>query len=156
DIPIVTGVLPAALIVFVAGLIDDIRGVTLVTRLTVQITSAVLAYSAGVRIEALAGVSGLGWVSPPLTVAWLGGCANAFNLIDGVDGLAAGVGLVAAGTTLFAAFLDHNVALALVMGPLVGALLAFLHYNFNPATISLGECGGLTTGFLLGCSAVLW
>src|SRR4029079_2155009 len=96
------------------------------------------------------------WLSLPLTIAWLVLCANAFNLIDGVDGLAAGMGLFATSTMLVAAVLGDHVALALATAPLLGALVAFLRYNFNPASIFLGDSGSLTIGFLLGCCGALW
>ena len=96
------------------------------------------------------------WLSLPITLLWLVGCSNAFNLIDGVDGLAAGAGFFATITILLGALLTKNVALSLAMAPLAGALLGFLRYNFNPATIFLGDSGSLTIGFLLGCYGVLW
>jgi UDP-GlcNAc:undecaprenyl-phosphate GlcNAc-1-phosphate transferase len=87
---------------------------------------------------------------------WLLACTNAFNLIDGLDGLAAGVGLFATITTLCAALIHGNLELALATAPLAGALIGFLRYNSNPASIFLGDCGSLSIGFLLGCYAVLW
>ena len=89
------------------------------------------------------------WIGVPITVIWLLACTNSFNLIDGVDGLAAGVGLFATITMLLAALLQNNVALALATVPLAGALLGFLRYNFNPATIFLGDSGSLLIGFCL-------
>jgi len=83
-------------------------------------------------------------------------CVNAFNLIDGLDGLAAGLGLFATLTTFAAALLQQNFELAIATVPLSGALLGFLRYNFSPATIFLGDCGSQTVGFLLGCYGVLW
>src|SRR5947208_10567281 len=111
---------------------------------------------AGVNVSGVAGFAAHGWWSFPITVGWLVVCSNAFNLIDGMDGLATGVGLFAAFTTLAAALLQNNALLALATAPLVGALLAFLRYNFNPASIFLGDCGSLTIGFLLGCFAAVW
>ena len=90
----------------------------------------------------------------PLTVGWLVACANAFNLIDGVDGVASGVGAFAASTMLVAALAQNNAPLALATAPLVGALLAFLRYNFNPASIFLGDCGSLLFGFILAATAI--
>jgi len=84
------------------------------------------------------------------------GCSNAFNLIDGIDGLAAGLGLFATLTILTGALLQGNLALALATAPLAGALLGFLRYNFNPASIFLGDSGSLLVGFLLGCYGVVW
>jgi UDP-GlcNAc:undecaprenyl-phosphate GlcNAc-1-phosphate transferase len=92
----------------------------------------------------------------PVTVLWLLACANAFNLIDGLDGLASGVGLFATLTTLCAALMHGDMELALATAPLAGALIGFLRYNFNPASIFLGDCGSLSIGFLLGCYAVMW
>jgi UDP-GlcNAc:undecaprenyl-phosphate GlcNAc-1-phosphate transferase len=96
------------------------------------------------------------WAGFGLTLLWLVGCANAFNLIDGMDGLAAGAGLFATVTILLGALLTNNVPLALATVPLAGALLGFLRYNFNPASIFLGDSGSLTLGFLLGCYGVIW
>ena len=84
------------------------------------------------------------------------GCANAFNLIDGLDGLAVGVGIFATATAFLSALLSGNIALALMTAPLLGALLGFLPYNFSPASIFMGDCGSLTVGFLLGCFGVIW
>src|SRR5205823_9234614 len=94
------------------------------------------------------------WLNCPITLVWLIGCANAFNLIDGVDGLASGVGLFATVTTLVAGLMQPNVPLVLATAPLAGALLGFLRYNFSPASIFLGDCGSLFIGFVLGCYGV--
>jgi UDP-GlcNAc:undecaprenyl-phosphate GlcNAc-1-phosphate transferase len=73
-----------------------------------------------------------------------------------LDGLAVGVGLFATTTTLIAALLEHNIGLAIATAPLAGALLGILRFNFNPASIFLGDSGSLFIGFLLGCYSVLW
>lgn len=147
---------PAALAIFVTGLFDDIRGLKPWQKLGGEIAAALMAYGAGIRAEDFAGYHVGAWLSLPLTVLWLVACANAFNLIDGVDGLASGVSLFASCTMLFAALLQNNVALAMVTAPLVGCLLGFLRYNFNPATIFLGDCGSLSIGFMLGCYGIEW
>ena len=89
-------------------------------------------------------------------MVWLVGCTNAFNLIDGMDGLAAGVGLVATVTMLLAALTQNNLPLVLATIPLAGCLLGFLRYNFSGASVYLGDCGSLSLGFLLGCFGALW
>ena len=147
---------PAALIIFATGFIDDIRGLKPWQKLIGEVGAALMAYWAGVRVQDVAGYHLVTWFQLPLTVLWLVACTNAVNLIDGVDGLATGLGLFAACTTLFAALLQNNIALALATAPLAGCLLGFLRYNFNPATIFLGDCGSLFIGFLLGCYGVLW
>jgi UDP-GlcNAc:undecaprenyl-phosphate GlcNAc-1-phosphate transferase len=148
--------LPAGGVIFFIGLIDDLKGLEPWHKLMGEIVSAGLAYWAGVHIQGFGSHALGGWLSLPLTVLWLVGCTNAINLIDGVDGLAVGVGLFATSTTLIAALLQHNIKLAFAVVPLVGCLLGFLRYNFNPATIFLGDSGSLFIGFLLGCYGVLW
>jgi UDP-GlcNAc:undecaprenyl-phosphate GlcNAc-1-phosphate transferase len=94
--------------------------------------------------------------SVPLTIGWLLICTNAFNLVDGLDGLAAGVGLFATLTIFSAALLQGNQPLMFATLPLAGCLLGFLVFNFTPATVFLGDCGSLLIGFLLGCFGVIW
>jgi UDP-GlcNAc:undecaprenyl-phosphate GlcNAc-1-phosphate transferase len=156
QLPLAWKLLPCSALIFLTGLADDIAGLKPWQKLAGQAAAAAAAYAAGVRVSGIAGVATTDWWSLPVTVAWLIACANAFNLIDGMDGLAAGVGLFATATTLAVALLHGNMALALVTAPLAGALLAFLRYNFNPASIFLGDCGSLLIGFLLGCFSVLW
>jgi UDP-GlcNAc:undecaprenyl-phosphate GlcNAc-1-phosphate transferase len=153
--------LPAAALIFLIGLIDDIRGLEPWQKLAGEIAAAGAAYWAGIHIHSLGGygaTSGFGtaWWNLPVTILWLVACTNAINLIDGVDGLATGVGLFATCTTLIAAILQNNIPLALATVPLAGCLLGFIRYNFNPATIFLGDCGSLFIGFMLGCYAVVW
>jgi UDP-GlcNAc:undecaprenyl-phosphate GlcNAc-1-phosphate transferase len=156
DLPLALRLLPSVLVVFFIGLADDLIGLNPRQKLLGQAAAACLAWFSGIQILGIAGFSAGGWWSLPLTVFWLVACANAVNLIDGVDGLAAGVGLFAAFTTLAAALLHGNTPLALATAPLLGALLAFLRYNFNPASIFLGDCGSLTIGFLIGCFGIIW
>ena len=155
-LPIAWRLLPAAGLVFAIGLFDDLIGLKPVPKLLGQIAASLVAYFAGIQISAVGGHNFGHWWSAPVTVLWLVACMNAMNLIDGVDGLAAGVGLFATGTSLIAALMQHNVELALATLPLAGCLLGFLRYNFNPASIFLGDCGSLFIGFLLGCYGVLW
>jgi UDP-GlcNAc:undecaprenyl-phosphate GlcNAc-1-phosphate transferase len=146
---------PAGLIIFATGVLDDILHLKPWQKLCGQLLGALWAYWAGVRIGSIAGYE-VGWASLLVTVIWLIGCTNAFNLIDGVDGLASGVGLFATATMLIAALLHDNTLLAMATAPLAGALLGFLRYNFNPASIFLGDSGSLMIGFLLGSFGVVW
>jgi UDP-GlcNAc:undecaprenyl-phosphate GlcNAc-1-phosphate transferase len=155
-LPLVWYLMPSAAVVFTTGLLDDLKGLKPWQKLIGQAGAAVLAWFAGIRVLGVAGFSAHGWWSLSLTVLWLVACANAFNLIDGVDGLAAGVSLFATLTIFVAALLQYNTPLALSTAPLAGALLAFLRYNFTPASIFLGDCGSLSIGFLLGCYSVIW
>ncbi|WP_321476854.1 MraY family glycosyltransferase [uncultured Paludibaculum sp.] len=149
--------LPAAGLIFAVGLYDDLRGLKPWPKFLLQFAAAGLAFWGGVRVMALHG-HGLNtwWWSIPVTLFWLVFCTNAFNLIDGVDGLATGVGLFATLTTLAAGLMQGNYSLVLATVPLAGAMAGFLRYNFNPASIFLGDSGSYTIGFLLGCFGILW
>jgi len=157
DLPLVLRIFPALAVVFGVGLLDDIVSVPPWIRLVAETVAAVFAWLGGIQINAIVGYSFSGAVvSFIVTVLWIVTCTNAINLIDGVDGLAAGVSLFASTTMLIAALLDHNFPMALAVAPLAGALLGFLRFNFAPASIFLGDCGSLTLGFLLGCFGALW
>jgi UDP-GlcNAc:undecaprenyl-phosphate/decaprenyl-phosphate GlcNAc-1-phosphate transferase len=153
---VVRNLFPAATIVFFTGLLDDLLGLKVWQKFAGQFAASAVAVWAGVQISGIAWHHLPSWCAIPVTVLWLVGCTNAFNLIDGVDGLAAGVGLLATATTLIAALLEHNFGLAIATVPLAGALLGILRFNFNPASIFLGDSGSLFIGFLLGCYSVLW
>jgi UDP-GlcNAc:undecaprenyl-phosphate/decaprenyl-phosphate GlcNAc-1-phosphate transferase len=147
---------PAVGLMFMIGLTDDLLGMRASHKLGLQVVAATWAVAMGARIPILEGHPETAWLMWPLSVLWLVGCTNAFNLIDGMDGLASGVGLFATLTTLLAAILQGNTGLAMATVPLAGCLLGFLRYNFNPASIFLGDSGSLTIGFLLGCFGVIW
>jgi UDP-GlcNAc:undecaprenyl-phosphate GlcNAc-1-phosphate transferase len=154
--PIFGWLFAAAAIILITGLVDDAIGLRPWSKLAMQLIAAGLACWGGVRIDAIAGHPISLWWGAPLTLFWIVACTNALNLIDGLDGLATGVGLFATVTALTAACLQDNIGLALATAPLAGALLGFLRYNFNPASVFLGDSGSLTVGFLLGCFAVIW
>jgi len=143
-------------VIFVLGLIDDIRGMKAGVKLAGQVLAAIVTISFGLKIDFFANPFGggrlpLGLWSYPLSVLWLIGFANVFNLIDGLDGLAAGVAGIAAASFLALA-LDMNQLLAAVLAAsLIGGLIGFLRYNFNPASIYMGDSGSLSIGFALGC-----
>jgi UDP-GlcNAc:undecaprenyl-phosphate/decaprenyl-phosphate GlcNAc-1-phosphate transferase len=148
--------LPATGLIFLTGVIDDIFTLKPSQKLFGQFLAAVLAVSLGARMSFAGHMSHSSFITIPLSIIWLIGCANAVNLIDGLDGLASGVGLFATLTTLVAALLTGNTGLAVATAPLLGCLLAFLCYNFSPASIFLGDCGSLTIGFMLGCFGLVW
>jgi UDP-GlcNAc:undecaprenyl-phosphate GlcNAc-1-phosphate transferase len=147
-----------ASLVLLTGILDDLRGLTAWQKLLGIGSAGVLAYFAGIRVDLhqFPALAAYPWIGFVVTVIWLVGCTNAFNLIDGMDGLAAGVGLFASATMLVAALVQGNVGLALATIPLVGCLLGFLRYNFNPASVFLGDSGSLLIGFLLACFGALW
>ena len=156
ELEVVARLAPAVVVIFVVGLVDDVWGLPPWQKLVGQLAAAGAAHAAGVTLVAVGGYALPGWAQLAGTLGWLVLLTNAINLIDGMDGLATGVSLFAALTMLASALLVGNVPLALATVPLAGALLGFLRYNFNPATIFLGDCGSLLIGFLLGCFGLIW
>jgi UDP-GlcNAc:undecaprenyl-phosphate GlcNAc-1-phosphate transferase len=156
QLPIIAKLLPAAALIFITGLLDDVFGLKPWQKLLGQFAGALVAVLGGLRIVVLAGYQVPPGVGIAITIAWLIGCTNAFNLIDGLDGLASGMGLFATLTTFVAALMHGNHMLALATLPLAGSLLGFLRYNFNPASVFLGDSGSLLVGFLLGSYSVIW
>ncbi|MBA3242729.1 MAG: undecaprenyl/decaprenyl-phosphate alpha-N-acetylglucosaminyl 1-phosphate transferase [Acidobacteria bacterium] len=149
---------PAAL-VMLFGIYDDLRGTGARAKFIALGAGGALFYALGGRIELLS-VPLVGTVELPaalsfvLTVVWVVGVANAFNLIDGVDGLAAGAGLFAALVMLVVALMLGHPLVAVAACALCGALVGFLRYNFNPASIFLGDSGALFVGFMLAALSV--
>jgi UDP-GlcNAc:undecaprenyl-phosphate GlcNAc-1-phosphate transferase len=157
--PALLPLLPATGLVFLAGVLDDLFNLRPWQKLAAQFAAAFWVYWHGIRIFDVFGWGSVQahWFSLPVTVLWLVGCTNAFNLIDGMDGLASGVGFFATCTMLVAALQQQSgIVLALLTAPLAGALLAFLRFNFNPASMFLGDSGSLAIGFLLGVYGILW
>ncbi len=150
---VLKAVLPAAGVMFLVGFLDDVIQLRPVQKLLGQVLAASLVVGLGVRLNLHHLPPGIGMA---LSVAWLICCTNAVNLIDGMDGLATGVSLLATLTVMGVALLFGQYGLALATAPLAGALLAFLRYNFSPASVFLGDCGSLTIGFLLGCFGLVW
>jgi len=150
----------ACSLVFLIGLYDDLRGARPWQKLAAQVLAAGLLYAAGFRIDLLSNPFthtpfSLGLLSLPLTVLWLVAVSNAFNLIDGLDGLAAGVGLFAGVSLFLLAALVSNVFVAATAAAIAGALLGFLPHNFNPARIYLGDSGSLTAGMGLAALSIV-
>lgn len=151
------GLMLAAWLLFAAGLLDDLYDLRPAAKLLAQCAAAIVAFGFGFRVEHLSfgGASlEVGAFALPLTLLWIVGITNAFNLIDGLDGLATGIGLVALGSTFAVAWMLDNAAVALVCAALGGALLGFLRYNFRPARIFLGDSGSLFVGFMVAVLSV--
>jgi UDP-GlcNAc:undecaprenyl-phosphate GlcNAc-1-phosphate transferase len=150
--------LVAAVAISAIGLLDDARGVRPLTKLAVQAAAGVFIYHRGFEVSQISNPFGapieLGAFALPVTLVWLVGMSNAFNLIDGMDGLAAGVALVSTVGLLAAAAVNGRWEVVLAAGALAGGLAGFLPYNFNPARVFLGDCGALPVGFMLAAIAV--
>jgi UDP-GlcNAc:undecaprenyl-phosphate GlcNAc-1-phosphate transferase len=145
-------------LLFAVGLWDDLRGLSPLVKLGFQCVAAAVAFFLGVRVEVLSlgpiAEVPLGVLSLPVTILWMVGITNAFNLIDGMDGLATGIAVVALATTLAVALVLGNMEVAVVVVALLGALLGFLRYNFSPARIFLGDSGSLFVGFMVAVLSV--
>ena len=149
--------LPSAVIIFLLGLYDDVFGIRSYRKLIVQIVAGVCAFAVGFRIETLHlfGTTfdfGLGSVF--ITVAWIIFVTNAYNLIDGMDGLAGGLGVIALTAISFFSVLHGDAGLTLTAFVLAGTLLGFLPHNFSPATIFMGDAGSYFVGFVLSILSI--
>jgi UDP-GlcNAc:undecaprenyl-phosphate GlcNAc-1-phosphate transferase len=149
--------LPGTLI-FLLGLYDDIYSVRPSVKFAVQAIAAVLLFLGGFRVlqvPLLFGDQNFGWlVALPLTILWVLWITNAFNLIDGLDGLAAGSALFSTMTVFAVSLIGGDRLLSVMTVGLAGAIVGFLRYNFNPATIFLGDGGSLFLGFMLSALAL--
>lgn len=153
-----TPVLLGGAIVFLIGFYDDVRPLPAGLKFMFQAAAAGMAIWCGARVDTLFALSGhpfnLGMFAVPLTFLWIVGLTNAFNLIDGLDGLAVGLGLIAAltGATIFFLGGSHSEGLLLLI--LSGALAGFLFYNFHPATIFLGDSGSQVIGYVFAVTTI--
>ena len=148
----------AAAVALLTGLIDDVWRIPARWKLTGQAMAASLAFAGGYAINVVSNPFGepiaLGLLSYPVTLLWFVGCMNAVNLLDGLDGLAAGVCLFASLTLLLVSLMFGQALTVLLMACLAGAVLGFLAFNFHPATIFLGDSGSLVLGFLVAALAL--
>ena len=149
-------VLSGTAIIFLTGLVDDFLNLSPLVKLAGQVAAAVVAFFSGLSIDSVGDTTLPYWLSLLVTVFWLLLTTNALNLIDGLDGLCGGTGFWATLAFTAVGLLRGNTLLAYTAVPLAGALLGFLVFNFNPATVFLGDSGALTIGFLLGCFGIIW
>jgi UDP-GlcNAc:undecaprenyl-phosphate GlcNAc-1-phosphate transferase len=159
DIEDIQYILVSILIVFIVGLIDDLRQITAFKKLIGQIIATlILIFFGDLQIDSMHGVLGVYdlpiWASLSFTIFVVIVITNGFNLIDGVDGLAGGIGLIASLSFGAVALIMEQNDMALIAFTLAGALLAFLRYNFNPAKIFMGDTGSLVVGMTLSVLAI--
>ena len=150
-------VLVSGSIIFVLGLLDDFRPLSAPVKLAVQALAAGILYFGGFRVAHIPLPLGghlLPWLSLPLTILWVLLITNAFNLIDGLDGLAAGSALFSTVTVSVLWLSGGNHLMSLLSIAMAGATLGFLRFNFNPASIFLGDSGSLFLGFMLSALAL--
>jgi UDP-GlcNAc:undecaprenyl-phosphate GlcNAc-1-phosphate transferase len=143
----------ALLLIFLLGIADDLRGISPLWKFVVQFAAALILVAGGWSFSQLglpwAGEVDLGMLAPVVSMLWIIGITNAINLLDGIDGLAGGIAaIIAASFLALAAFRGHPETV-LLCGAMTGACLGFLHHNWAPARIFMGDSGSLSLGFLL-------
>ncbi len=141
----------SAILTFI-GLLDDIRGITPITKLLAQLLVAGLLCYGGARLifpPALGTWVASPWVYTPLTIVWYIAVINAFNLIDGLDGLSSGLGIIATVGMIGVFFFENITVTPILCLIFIGSLLGFLRYNYHPASIFLGDTGSLFVGLTL-------
>jgi UDP-GlcNAc:undecaprenyl-phosphate GlcNAc-1-phosphate transferase len=152
-------VFAGALVVTATGIVDDIWGLTPVQKLALQSLAGVMVIASGFGLTAVAnpftkGSMQLGWLAVPLTLLWVVGTTNAFNLIDGLDGLATGVALIASATAWAISLATGRLDVAPLAVVLTGASAGFLYHNCYPASIFLGDSGSLLLGYALSVLSI--
>lgn len=154
----VTFLASGGLMVFAIGLVDDFRGVNSKIKLLVQVLAATVAFYGGVNVGScrFGGlVLELGVCNYVTTVFWFVLFINAINLIDGLDGLAGGVAFFASLVMVVLSVLRNDFLMAMLFSCLCGSVLGFLRYNFNPASIFLGDSGSYFIGYTIAGFAIL-
>ena len=156
----VVGLLISGTLIVIVGAADDYCNLPAKVKLLGQIIAAtVLVVIFDVRIDFITDPFGdylyLEWFAIPATIFWLVGLTNTVNLIDGLDGLAAGVSAIAATTILLVALEQNVLLVAVLTAAIAGACVGFLYYNFNPACIFMGDSGSNFLGFMLAGISVI-
>ena len=156
----VRGLLISGTLMFLVGIIDDYKNLPAKIKLLGQIlAAAVLVVGFDVRVDFVTDPFGdyiyLEWISIPATLFWLVGLTNTVNLIDGLDGLAAGVSALAASTIFLVAMEQHYFLITILTTALAGSAFGFLFYNTNPARIFMGDSGSLFLGFMLAAISIV-
>jgi len=157
------GILLGCVVVVIVGVIDDIVPLPALLKFVVQIIAALIAVSHGVEIKIISNpifwaeseYLSFGVLSVPVSVLWIVAITNSVNLIDGLDGLAAGVSAISSFTMLVIAIVVADVNVAILMAALAGACVGFLPYNRNPAKIFMGDTGALLLGYVLATASII-
>jgi UDP-GlcNAc:undecaprenyl-phosphate GlcNAc-1-phosphate transferase len=153
--PIIIG----SLIIIITGVLDDLMELSAKIKLIGQLAAALVVVLGGVQVDYInipfMGALDFGMLSIPLTILWIVGITNAINLIDGLDGLAAGVSSIALITISGMAILKGDAFVVSVGFIVLGSTLGFLLYNFHPAKIFMGDTGALFLGYMIGVLSLL-
>lgn len=152
-------ILLGSLVIIITGVLDDLLELSAKMKLLGQLLAASIVVFAGVNIEFINlpfdGQLQFGYLSIPITILWIVGITNAINLIDGLDGLAAGVSSIALITISLMAFIKQDVFTMSIALIVLGSTLGFLFYNFHPAKIFMGDTGALFLGYIISVLSLL-
>jgi len=155
------GLVLGATVIVIGGIIDDIKMISPKQKLAFQVAATLCLIFSGLTIRLVTNpfarvfpYINLGYFGIPITIIWVIGITNAFNLIDGLDGLAAGIAFIASITMLVVAVLNGRYETAVLTTILSASILGFLPYNFNPASIFMGDTGSQLLGFLLAAISI--
>ena len=143
ELPLIIGL---GLVLSIMGLIDDLRHIHPFVRFGVEVMGAIALFLGGVGVEIFANNDILNGF---ITVLWIVGVTNAFNLLDNMDGLSAGVAAIASASFFVIAAMNGQILVGSLAAALAGCALGFLRHNFHPARIYMGDAGSLFLGFLL-------
>jgi UDP-GlcNAc:undecaprenyl-phosphate GlcNAc-1-phosphate transferase len=144
------GILAGGTFLFALGVVDDLQPVKPYTKLIAQIIAAVVAILFGIRMEMFTPL-----ISVPLTILWIVAITNAFNLLDNMDGLSAGIAFITALVLSVLSGIQDRWELVTISLIIAGTSLGFLRHNFNPASIFMGDCGSMFLGFTIGALSIV-
>lgn len=155
----ILGIVAGGTVMLLIGIIDDLKQLSAKIKLMGQIIAALVLVAFDIRIEWITNPFGpmlyLDYLSIPVTILWVVAVTNTVNLIDGLDGLAAGVSSIAAITICIVALQQDLWAVAVLTAIIAGSALGFLFHNFNPAKIFMGDTGSLFLGYMLSAVSIM-
>lgn len=148
-------------LIVISGIVDDLKDMSPKVKLLFQILAGVVLIIGGVKVDFITNPFNgestllyLRWLSVPLTLFWIVGITNTVNLIDGLDGLAAGVAMISSISLMLVASKFGYTEITILSAIVAGACLGFLPFNFNPAKIFMGDTGALFLGFMLAAISI--
>ena len=154
-------ILAGGILIFIIGLIDDLRDIKPWIKLIGQVVAAAIVASYGVRVNAIGGFIGAdrqnidGVLSVIVTILWIVAITNTINLVDGLDGLAAGVVTISSSCIAYAAYINGNYPTCFTMLSLASSSMGFLPYNLYPAKTFMGDCGSQYLGFMIAAFSIV-
>ena len=148
-------------LIVISGIIDDLKDMSPKVKLLFQILAGVVLILGGIKVDFItnpftsnSSLLYLRWLSIPITMFWVVGITNTLNLIDGLDGLAAGVAMISSVSLMLVASKFGYEEITILSAIVAGACLGFLPFNFNPAKIFMGDTGALFLGFMLAAISI--